>query len=273
MNNTLPCQVSGRLKKACRFDCTSKLKSFWISFHVKLLKPHVLALHTTLHCNRSLTAMAELALAAAGAVGVALTVADVGLRSIEGLRARFHKSENYHKELVLLQDHVLAYRGVLQNLKTMTENVPPDDLAVHTLEHLNTNINTCQEAMDVVNERLEKSKNSFLSQKLRISLHKIIDQKTASALEELDRTKSVLNLALQSDLRKHLQSMELLAQEKRADGLLADFSKVDVRSLLQSYLDGVRSQALNGTWLFAGSDWRLWMLQTGNPILLRGRCK
>ena len=204
--------------------------------------------------------MAELIFAAIGVVGVAITAADVGLKSINGLRARCHKSETYHRELVLIQNNFLVYHGVLEALKNMTENVSPDDPDVHTLEQLMTHINTCQEAMDVVNKRLQKFEMSFIGKHFKMSFHRIIDDKTASALKELERTKPALDLALQSDLRKHLRSMELLAQEKCAEALLADMSKVDARSLLQSHLDDVRPQALNGTWLFAGSDWRLWML-------------
>ena len=217
--------------------------------------------------------MAEAIFAAIGVVGVAITAADVGLKSIKGLRARSHKSETYHGELVLIQNNLLVYHGVLEALKNKTENISHDNYDVHTLEHLKTHINTCQEAMDVVNKRLQKFEKSFIGKHLKMSFHQIIDDKTASALERLDRAKSVLDLALQSDLRKHLRSIELLAQQERAEALLADISKVDARSLLQSHLDNVRSQALNGTWLFASAEWRLWMLQTGRPILLHGRCK
>ncbi len=245
--------------------------------------------------------MAELILAAIGVVGVAVTAADVGLKSLDGLRTRIHKSNKYHKELVLIQTTFLAYQGVLRALKNMTENLTAGEPATQTLEPLSRHIDSCQQAMDVVNERLQNFEKSFISGHLKLAFHRIIDSRTEAALKELDRTKPALDLALQTDLRTCLASNRLLGQEiehevnevkdktnnikkltqtlvgagsiEQTKSLLADFLKVDVQAALQSYLQEVRHQARSGTWLLTSADWRQWMLQSGRPILLRGRCK
>ena len=233
-----------------------------------------------------------------GTTGAIITVVDAGIRTISWLSDKVDKTDECHAKLVVMQNNFFAYQGLLKALRNMAENADPDS---HTVGQLNEPLQTCLEAATVVTERLAELETMFLSKSWKLTWARLIDHETEEALGVLNRTRPILDLAIQTDMRKLLESNRVLAKDIKHDvddvkdkvnnikemaqsltdaesvnlakSLLANFMKVDMQATLQSHLGEVRDQARSGTWLLTSADWGQWMQQTGRSILLRGRCK
>ena len=109
-------------------------------------------------------------------------------------RQNIHTNASATKELSPLLGKLSAYEGLIRGIKLQADLDEDDQKRLSVLNHIDGPLNACETALKTISQRLETLPRHVL-------LGKIIDKKTSLALEALESSKPILELALDADQR------------------------------------------------------------------------
>ena len=136
--------------------------------------------------------MAEIA----GLVASIITVIE-SISKADGLVRKYvHTNSSARSELVPMLAKITAFSGLLQAVKLEAEYEEYDEGRLKVLTHIDGPLHACKDAAKLIQSRLDR-----IISVGKLSFGKILDKECLSALNILDQTKPILELALVADQR------------------------------------------------------------------------
>ena len=105
-----------------------------------------------------------------------------------------HSSKATKKELGLLMGRLSSYGGLIEGIKIQAELDTASCDRLSALDHIDGPLEACKSATILIKNRLEKLPKYVV-------FGKILNKETSAALQTLDRTVPILQLALDADQR------------------------------------------------------------------------
>jgi hypothetical protein len=106
-----------------------------------------------------------------------------------------HTVEGARKVLIPEIGRLASLRGVLEGIQSQVECDESESSRISSLSNIDGPLAACDEALQWLKTRLEKSHNSLGG----FTLGRLMDGKTKRALKTLEDTKQILELALTAD--------------------------------------------------------------------------
>ena len=132
----------------------------------------------------------------AGLVASIITVIE-GISKANGLVRKYvHTNSSTRSELVPMLAKLTAFSGLLQAVKLEAEFEEHDEGRLKVLTHIDGPLHACKDAAELIQNRLDR-----IISVGKLSFGKILDKDCLSALNILDQTKPILELALVADQR------------------------------------------------------------------------
>ena len=120
-----------------------------------------------------------------------------GINKANGfVRKHVHTHSSIRKELVPMLAKVTAFAGLLQAVKLEAEFEEHDQARLKALAHIDGPLYACKDAAKAIENRLDR-----IISVGNLSIGKLLDKECLSALNILDQTKPILELALLADQR------------------------------------------------------------------------
>lgn len=131
-----------------------------------------------------------------GLIGSIISIVE-GINKANGfVRKHVHTNSSIRKELLPVLVKVTAFAGILNALKLEIEFEDHGKDHLKALAHVNGPLYACKDAAKVIEKRLDRIISIG-----NLSFGKILDKECLAALNILDQTKPVLELALIADQR------------------------------------------------------------------------
>ena len=131
-------------------------------------------------------------------VGLIASIVNIieGINKANGfVRKHLHSNKSIKRELVPVLAKVTAFAGLLQAVKLHVEFEDDQD-RLEALTHIDGPLFACKHAASMIETRLDR-----IVKVGSLSFGKVLDKECLSALNILDQTKPVLELALMADQR------------------------------------------------------------------------
>jgi hypothetical protein len=120
-----------------------------------------------------------------------------GINKANGfVRKHVHTNSSIRKELVPMLAKVTAFAGLLEAVKLEAEFEEHDTARLKTLMHIDGPLYACKDAAKAIENRLDR-----IISVGSLSVGRLLDKECLFALNILDQTKPVLELALVADQR------------------------------------------------------------------------
>ena len=120
-----------------------------------------------------------------------------GISKTNGLVKKYvHTNSSIRSELGPMLAKLTAFSGLLQAVKLQAEFEEYDEGRLKVLTHVDGPLHACKDAAELIQSRLDR-----IISVGKLSFGKILDKECLSALNILDQTKPILELALVADQR------------------------------------------------------------------------
>ena len=133
-------------------------------------------------------------ISAIGLIGSCANIVQIILEIHDIAQKNIHSSKATRTELVLLLGKLSSYRGLIEGIKIQAELDEASHERLSTLNHVNGPLEACKSATALLRHRLQTLPKHF-------HFGKVVDKDTSAALQALDRTVPILQLALYADQR------------------------------------------------------------------------